>query len=57
MVTNPEPQQTAPMSRMLDNGVCAFAGGRNGSTATNASGIVIGLDAVDVLASQVRSSA
>src|SRR5262249_51646789 len=46
-------QQTAPMSRMMNSGggLCTFNGGTAGSTATNASGIVIGLDAVDVLSS------
>jgi cysteine-rich repeat protein len=46
-------QQTGPMSRMPTNEgkICTFNGGTNGSTATSASGIVIGLDAVDVLSS------
>jgi hypothetical protein len=44
-------QQTAPMTKMLTNGVCNKIGGTNGSAATNASGIVIGMDAVDILAS------
>ena len=45
-------QQTGPMSRMMksEGKVCnGFNGGTSGSTATNASGIVIGLDAVTVL--------
>jgi hypothetical protein len=45
-------QQTGPMSRMMKSEakVCnGFNGGASGSTAENASGIVIGLDAVDVL--------
>ncbi len=44
-------QVTAPMSRMMNNGggVCTFKGGTAGSTAVNAAGIVVGLDAVDVL--------
>jgi cysteine-rich repeat protein len=47
-------QQTAPMSRMVNSGnhVCSFNGGTNGSADTSAAGIVIGLDAVDILASQ-----
>jgi len=44
-------QQTAPMSKMMTNGVCNKLGGTNGSAATNANGIVIGMDAVDILAS------
>jgi hypothetical protein len=47
-------QQTGPMSRMIKSeaDVCnGFLGGTSGSTDTNASGIVIGLDAVDVLSS------
>jgi cysteine-rich repeat protein len=44
-------QQTAPMSKMITNGICGNLGGTNGSAATNASGIVIGMDGVDVLAS------
>src|SRR5580698_3379019 len=42
-------QQTAPMSKMMTNGVCNALGGLNGNLATNASGIVIGMDAVDLL--------
>jgi hypothetical protein len=49
-------QQTAPMSRMLSNKVCTFNGGASGSTATEASGIVIGMDAVDVMASNVAGA-
>jgi hypothetical protein len=46
-------QQTAPMSRMIktDGNTCTFNGGTKGSADTNASGIVIGLDAVSVLSS------
>jgi cysteine-rich repeat protein len=45
-------QQTGPMSRMLKSEaqVCNFGGG-GATAAANASGIVIGLDAVDVLSS------
>ncbi len=48
-------QQTAPMSKMMTNGnsVCLFNGGTAGSLNTHASGIVIGLDAVDVLSSKM----
>jgi hypothetical protein len=44
-------QQTAPMSRMMNNGnsLCNFGGGTAGSNDGNADGIVIGLDAVAVL--------
>jgi hypothetical protein len=47
------PQQTAPMTRMIegDANTCAFNGGSAGSGLKSASGIVIGLDAVDVLSS------
>lgn len=45
------PQQTAPMSKMMTNGVCNVLGGNNGDGATNASGIVVGMDAVDILSS------
>jgi cysteine-rich repeat protein len=49
-------QTTAPMSRMMKGGgVCGFQGGTNGSKATNASGIVIALDAVDILGSTTTS--
>lgn len=46
-------QQIAPMSRMVNNGnsVCLFNGGTAGSNLIHASGIVVGLDAVDVLSS------
>jgi hypothetical protein len=52
-------QQTAPMSRMLNNGggICTFGGGTAGSKDTSASGIVIGLDAVDILSSQTAGGA
>jgi len=46
-----ETQQTAPMTKLFNNSVCNKLGGTNGSAATNASGIVIGMDAVDILAS------
>ncbi len=49
-------QQTAPMSRMVNNGssACKFNGDTTGTGVNlkSASGIVIGLDAVDVLASK-----
>ncbi|HEY5148205.1 MAG TPA: hypothetical protein VII82_15630 [Polyangiaceae bacterium] len=46
-------QTTSPMTRLMNNGggLCSFAGGTNGSGVTNASAIVIGLDAVDIIAS------
>jgi hypothetical protein len=46
-------QQIAPMSKMLTSGACQFgiATGAAGTDTTNATGIVIGLDAVDVLSS------
>ncbi len=46
-------QQTAPMSRMMKSeaNTCQFNGGASGSNNTSSSGIVIGLDAVDVLSS------
>ena len=47
-------QQTGPMSRMMkkEAGICSgFNSGSAGSAATNASAIVIGLDAVNVLSS------
>jgi hypothetical protein len=50
------PQQTAPMSKMLTNGVCTAFGGTSGSATTNASGIVIGLDAVDIFASNTSGT-
>ncbi len=52
-------QQTAPMSRMFENefGVCSFNGGRNGSADTHASGIVIGLDAIDIFSSTAAGGA
>jgi hypothetical protein len=48
-------QSTAPMSKMLTNGsnLCTAYGGSLGSAANNASGVVIGLDAVDVYSSLV----
>jgi hypothetical protein len=53
MAASPATQTTSPMSRMMNNGggLCSFNGGTNGSTATNASSLVVGLDAVDILAS------
>jgi hypothetical protein len=52
-------QQTAPMSRMMNNGgnVCSFNGGTSGSGTTSASGIVIGLDAVDILSAGAAGGA
>ena len=52
MVSNTQ-QHIAPMSRMMNSGnsLCSFNGGTNGSTATEAVGLIIGLDAVDVLTS------
>jgi hypothetical protein len=46
-------QVTAPMSRMINNGggACSYNSGTNGSADTNAAGIVVGLDAVDILSS------
>jgi hypothetical protein len=47
-------QQTAPMSRMLTIASCSYnraAPGANGGSLGNASGIVIGLEAIDVVAS------
>src|ERR1019366_961799 len=51
-------QTTSPMSRMMNNGggLCSFAGGTNGSAATNASSLVVGLDAVDILASATTAA-
>ncbi len=46
-----EKQQTAPMSKQMTNGLCNKLGGTNGSANTNATGIVIGMDAVDLLSS------
>ncbi len=44
-------QQATPMSKMMTS--CAFnGGGSNGSGMTNATGLVMGLDAVDILASE-----
>ncbi len=52
-------QVTAPMSRMLNSGnsVCTFNGGTAGSGDTNAAGIVVGLDAVDLLSSTSAGTA
>jgi hypothetical protein len=49
-------QGEAPMSRMINNGasICTYDAGGNGQT--NASGIVIALDAVDVLASALTGA-
>jgi hypothetical protein len=48
-------QQTGPMSRMIKNegSVCTFNGGSAGSKDTSASGIVIGLDGVDIYSADV----
>jgi cysteine-rich repeat protein len=52
MALVPPTQTTSPMSRMMKGGgVCGFGGGTNGTGATHASGIVVGLDAVDILGS------
>jgi cysteine-rich repeat protein len=58
MAANPPTQQAGPMSRMINSGgsACKFSTtspgtGVSGNGDTNASTIVIGLDAVDVLAS------
>ncbi len=50
-------QQSGPMSRMMKNEahVCAFNNGTNGSGATNASSIVVGLDAVGIWASALSA--
>jgi hypothetical protein len=52
-------QQTAPMSRMMNdfNQLCNFGGGTFGSKMTHASGIVLGLDAVEVVASAQSGAA
>jgi hypothetical protein len=53
-------QQTAPMSRMINNGgsACSFNGDTTatGANDKSASGIVIGLDAVDVLANKLNGA-
>jgi hypothetical protein len=51
-------QYTAPMSRLIKNEgkVCNFGGGNNGSTETGAEGIVLALDAVDVLSSTLAGA-
>ena len=46
-------QQMAPMSRAVNNGACAFDAGAG---LANASGIVVGLDAVDVVASNLLTN-
>jgi hypothetical protein len=50
-------QQTSPMTKMMSNGVCNALGGVNGNLATNASGVVIGLDAVTLLSASVSGGA
>jgi len=52
-------QQTAPMSKMLTSGACQFglASGAAGTDTTNATGIVVGMDAVDVLSSTASGAA
>jgi hypothetical protein len=42
-------QQIAPMTRMFEFHVCSFNGAANGGADTNASGIVLGIDAVSLL--------
>ena len=54
-------QQTAPMGKLFTNAVCGTSsvpvlGGSNGSGLTNATGVVIGLDAIDVLASNTNGA-
>ncbi len=58
MTASPTTQFTAPMSRMMksEGHVCNFSGGTNGSTATGAEGIVLALDAVDVLSSTLAGA-
>jgi cysteine-rich repeat protein len=56
------PQQTAPMSKMMTNGICGTSsasifGTSNGTSAQNASGIVIGMDAVSVYSSVTSGTA
>jgi cysteine-rich repeat protein len=46
-------QQLAPMSKMMTGAVCSALGGSHGSHATNASGIVVGMDAIDVLSAAI----
>jgi hypothetical protein len=41
-------QNLAPMSRMINSEACGAFGGTNGSGLTAATGVVIGLDAVDI---------
>jgi len=50
MTNSPPTQYTGPMSRMMKSEahICNFNGGTNGSTATGAESIVLGLDAVVV---------
>jgi hypothetical protein len=47
------PQSAAPMSKMMTNGnsLCTAYGGTLGSAALNASGVSVGMDAVDVYSS------
>ncbi len=48
-------QNIAPMSKMLTNGVCAGFGGTAGSAMTNAGGIAVGMDAIDIYASNASA--
>jgi cysteine-rich repeat protein len=55
-------QWAAPMSKMMTNGVCGTTGtsvfgANNGTSAQNASGIVIGMDAVDIYSSTTSGGA
>jgi hypothetical protein len=55
-------QQTAPLSKMLTNTICGTAskpifGVSSGASAANATGIVIGLDALDVFSSITSGTA
>jgi hypothetical protein len=56
---NSATQQTAPATKMLTSSACQFnlASGSAGTFTTNATGIVIGLDAIDVLASTTSGAA
>jgi hypothetical protein len=58
-VSHPATQQTAPMSRMMNdfNRLCDFEGGTFGSKLTHASGIVLALDAVEIVASAQSGAA
>jgi hypothetical protein len=49
-------QQTAQMTHMMNGGVCTANGGALGEFATGASGVVVGLDAVDVFSSTLSGA-